>query len=259
MAALSKDTPVTINVGTHADIPMAAEVIYDGSILSYNSSGYAGAFALGERFAGHAMEGKDNSAGAAGDTKIRAARGKYVLKVNNLTGVALTDAVARSAVYAQDSGTLSLTSGQRVGRVIEYLSAGTALVEFDTNAETQVLTESIAFGDFTDNANATGYIDFGSTIPEGSIVQAVQINVTTGFTGDTTAVADVGISGTLEKFASDLNVVAADVVGEVPAVATAYVSSAATPRVTVTGGSDFGSISAGAATVSIIYTDAVRV
>lgn len=258
MAALSKDTPVTSNVGVHSDLAMAAEVIYDGSILSYNSSGYAGAFALGERFAGHAVEGKDNSSGSAGDLKIRALRGTYILKCT-LTGVALTDAVARSAVYAQDSGTLSLTSGQRIGRVIEYLSSNTALVEFDTEAETQVLTESIAYGDFTDNGNTTGYIDFSTAIPEGSIVTGVQINVTTGFTGDTTAVADVGVSGTLEKFASDLNVLAADTVGEVPAVATAYCSASTTARVTVTGAADFTSISAGAATVSLFYTDALRV
>lgn len=258
MTALAKDTPVTSNVGAHADLSMAAEVIYDGSILSYNSSGYARAFALGERFAGHAVEGVDNSAGSAGDTKVKALRGKYILKVT-LTGVALTDSIARSAVYAQDSGTLSLTSGQRIGTVVEYLSSNTALVEFDTEAETQVLTESIAFGDFTDNGNTTGYIDFATAIPEGSIVQGVQITVTTGFTGDTSAVADVGIAGTLEKFASDLNVLAADTVGEVPAVATAYCAASTTARVTVTGAADFGSISAGAATVSLIYTDAVRV
>ena len=258
MAALTKDTPATVNVGTHADIPMAAEVLYDGSILSYNSSGYAGAFTLGERFAGHAMEGKDNSAGSAGDVRIRAARGRYILKCT-LTGVALTDAVARSAVYAQDSGTLSLTSGQRIGRVIEYLSSGVALVEFDTESQIQVLSESIAFGGFPDNTDATGYIDFATAIPEGSVVEAVQINVTTGFTGDTSASAGVGIAGTLTKFASALNVLSADVVGEKSAIETAYVAAAATPRVTITGAADFTAISAGAAVVSIIYTDAMRV
>jgi hypothetical protein len=176
-----------------------------------------------------------------------------------LSGVAITDASKRSAVYAQDSGTLSLASGQRIGRVVEYLAANSALVEFDTEEEKQVLKASIAFGDFTDNADTTGYVDFSSAIPEGSIVQGVQIDVTTGFTGDTTAVADVGVAGALENFASDLNVLAANVVGEIPGVATGYVAAAGTPRVTVTGAADFTSISAGIATVAIIYTDAAQV
>jgi hypothetical protein len=255
MTALAKDTPTTINVGTHADIPQAVEVIYDGSILSYNSAGYAGAFALGERFAGHAMEGKDNSAGSAGDVKIRAARGRYILKVT-LSGVAITDAAIRASVYAQDSGTLSLSTGLRVGRVVEYLSANTALVEFNTEDDVQVLSESIAFGDFTDNANATGYVDLATTLPEGAIVQGAQVNVTTGFTGDTTAVMDVGIAGTLEKFISDLNVLAADVEGEALLV---YLDAANTVRVTVTGAADFTSIAAGVAVVKMIYTDPLRV
>lgn len=259
MAALTADTPITQNVSSQSDLPVAsAAVIYDGSIVGLNSSGYARAFTLGDQFAGHAVEGRDNTDGSNGTRRIACLRGRYVLKVT-LSGVAITDELARAPVYAQNSGTLDLTEGQRVGRVLQYLSSNTALVEFDTNAETQILSETVAFGDFTDNGNTTGYIDFSSSIPEGSIVHAVQIKVTTGFTGDTTAVADVGIAGTLEKFASDLNVLAADVVGEKSAVETGYCAAAATPRVTVTGGADFGSISAGTMTVRLIYSTSARV
>ena len=118
MAALTKDTPATVNVGTHADIPMAAEVLYDGSILSYNSSGYAGAFTLGERFAGHAMEGKDNSAGSAGDLKIRASQSPWALaqfKASPLSSITMKTEHCRQTRF-QTTTFLACLSAQRLSQ-----------------------------------------------------------------------------------------------------------------------------------------------
>jgi hypothetical protein len=50
------------------------------------------------------------------------------------------------------------------------------------------------------------------------------------------------------------SVLAAGTIGNQPADdSSAFISSAATPRLTVTGGADFGSIAAGATTVTIAY------
>lgn len=258
MAALTADTSITQNVGSEVDREIASATnIYAGSMVGLNSSGYARGFTLGDVFVGHTPEGMDNTDGSNGTKRVACLNGRYRLKVA-LSGVAKADELKQSPVYAQDSGTLSLASGQMVGKVIQYVSSGYALVEFDTAPTQHVYAESIAFGDFTDNGNTTGYIDLSVALPEGSVVQAVQIEVTTGFTGDTTAVADVGVAGTLQAFASSLNVLAADVVGEIPAVATAYCAAASTPRVTVTGAADFTSIAAGVAIVRLAYTTTLR-
>jgi len=127
------------------------------------------------------------------------------------------------------------------------------------NPGMKVLTsQSLAFGDFTDNGDATGYIDFTSgTIPVSAIVLGWEAVVSTGFTGDTTAVIEVGVSGDTDAFSADTaqSVLAAATVGSASLAAESYIGSAATPRVTVTGGADFGSISAGTMVVTVFYME----
>jgi hypothetical protein len=246
-----------LNIGLDADWAMAAVVIDAKDLIGLNSSGYARRFTLGDRFVGIAVDSQDNSAGSAGDKLIRARRGLNRIEVA-VTGSSLANAERRAAVYATDHETIGLTQGQRIGYLEQHLASGKSIVVLDPDNETQVYAETIAFGDFTDNGDTTGYVDLAGTIPEGAIVQGVQIHVATGFTGDTTAVADVGKAGALEIFASDLNVLAADVVGELNGDGV-YVVADTTPRVTVTGGADFGSIAAGSATVRILYTRTLQV
>lgn len=118
------------------------------------------------------------------------------------------------------------------------------------------VSQVLDIGDFTDNGDATGYIDFTSgTIPAGSIVVGWKAVVATGFTGDTTAVVEVGISGDTDAYGEDTaqSVLGAGTVGSAARALEAFVGSAATPRVTVTGGADFGNISAGQMTVTVYY------
>jgi len=118
-----------------------------------------------------------------------------------------------------------------------------------------VISEAIVYSGFTDNGDATGYIDLSTDIPASSVVIGWKVVTSTGFTGDTTAVVSVGDTD-VDRFSSVTtgSVLAAGTVGSQPKDGVnAFCAAATTPRVTVTGGADFGSISAGAATVYIYY------
>jgi len=123
-------------------------------------------------------------------------------------------------------------------------------------ATRKLVSQTLDFGDFTDNGDATGYIDFTTgTIPAASIVVGWKAVVATGFTGDTTAVIEVGKSGDSDAYSADAtqSVLAAATVGSAAKEAMAFVAAATTPRVTVTGAADFGSISSGSMTVTLYY------
>lgn len=264
MGVLVKDTPLQERIGDYADLPILADTeVYQGSVIGIGSTGYARGFVLGDRFAGHTFHGESNAGGSSGDKRVRTRRGTYYLEIN-LANVAISDAENRSPVYVQDSGTYSLKSGQMAGHVVAYRSSGIALVLFDTELKTHVYAQTIAIGDFTDNTDATGYVDLDIDIPAGAIVRGWQADVNTGFTGDTTAVIQVGESGNLDRFSSkvDNSVLAAGVVGAVAPSVTgdpAYCASDTTVRVTVTGGADFGSIAAGELDLKIIFDPLMRI
>ena len=117
------------------------------------------------------------------------------------------------------------------------------------------VSKAFAYDAMTDNTNATGYIDFTTTIPAGALVLGWKAVTTTGFTGDTTATIQVGIAGGVGNFSTVTSgsVVAAGTVGSASVLATSFCAAATTARVTITGGADFTSISAGACTVTIFY------
>lgn len=117
------------------------------------------------------------------------------------------------------------------------------------------VSRTMAFSDFTDNTNATGYCDITTQIPAGALVLGWKAVTTTGFTGDTTAVIQVGIAGGVGNYSTTTNgsVAGAGTVGSASVLATSFCAAATTARVTVTGGADFTSISAGSMTVTVFY------
>lgn len=256
---LSKDTPLPVEVGDIGSIPAAAVRIYDGAAVGANSSGYGRGFVLGDTFRGHAYGGVDNSGGSAGDKNCRIRRGRYCLEVP-LANVSITDAMRGAAVFVNSDNGYSLRIGLMAGRVVRFVRTGYAIVEFDTELQIQCLSETVTRADMTDNTNTTGYKDFAGTIPAGAFVQGVQMDVKTGFTGDTTAVVQVGKSGALAIFTADTaqSVLAAAVKASAAPVATQAIIAATTPRVTVTGGADFTNIAAGEMDVKIFYVNPLR-
>jgi hypothetical protein len=121
----------------------------------------------------------------------------------------------------------------------------------------KITSQSLAFGDFTDNTDTTGYIDITTAqLPAGAIPLGWKAIVSTGFTGDTTAVISVGGTSDLDRFseAVDQSVLAAGTVGGTPPIDGGDgMAAAQTIRVTVTGGADFGAITAGVMVVEVYY------
>lgn len=121
-----------------------------------------------------------------------------------------------------------------------------------------VISQSVAFGDFTDNEDTTGYVDLDDELPAGAVPLAWKAVVSTGFSGDTSAAIQVGVSGDLDRFSAvtDQSVLAAATVGA-SALGNSDsldgIAAAQTVRVTVTGAADFSSISAGVMVVSLYY------
>lgn len=120
----------------------------------------------------------------------------------------------------------------------------------------RVIEEAVAFGNFTDDGGLSGHVDLAVQLPAGAIPLGATYEVATGFTGDGSATVQAGVAGDEDRFASviDQSVFAAATVGHgVAPDAADGIDAAQTLRITVTGGADFTSISAGAMTVRVAY------
>ncbi len=72
MATATADAPLEMMVGNRSDVPIiASDIVYEGSMVGDNGSGYGRPLVAGDPFRGHAYEQCANSAGSAGDKNIR--------------------------------------------------------------------------------------------------------------------------------------------------------------------------------------------
>jgi hypothetical protein len=133
MATLAADSPRVFEIGPDTlenELPViASDIIYDGAAVG--ESGTTGTFrplVSGDNFAGFAYKQADNSAGAAGDVKVKVyQRGQAVLSV---TGVS-ADTQYGDMVYATDDDTFTLTAGGTlVGRFVRWVSSTKCVVSF---------------------------------------------------------------------------------------------------------------------------------
>ena len=234
--------------------------LFQGTFGFYDSTGFVTdntASGL-NKFAGVVIDEADNTGGSAGDLEINLwNRGIFVFD-----GTGFTQADEGETVYALDNFTVSLapgTSGVAVGKVKEFVSATRLRVEIMPasvpSAQLQVLSRTFSFGDMVDDGGTSGHIDLAGLLPVGAHVVGWSADVTVGFTGDTTAIAQVGVAGDLNKFSANTakSVLAVAKVGSHALAVDGVVDVAAAPRVTVTGAADFTSISAGTMTLSLHY------
>lgn len=116
---------------TDNDVPaIASDIIYEGSAVGENGSGYFRPLVAGDPFAGFCLVNCDNSSGAAGGKNIHVrAKGVAVLSVTGVTAV--TD--EGSTVYASDDDTFTLTAGSNsaIGKIIRYISGTKVEVAFE--------------------------------------------------------------------------------------------------------------------------------
>lgn len=131
MATRASDIARNFELGELESYPVIAlDIIYEGSAVGENGSGYARPLVAADPFLGFAQRKVDNSTGAAGAANVTVrTRGKVQLSI---TSIAVT-ANDRPAVYASDDDTFTLTatSNSLIGYVSRWVETGVAIVEFD--------------------------------------------------------------------------------------------------------------------------------
>ena len=106
-------------------IPSGIDIVYRGTLVCLNTAGYlvAGQDTADFRFAGVALEKKDNSAGANGDLSVRVERsGLFRFAAS---GMAITDVGKRA--YISDDQTVTLTPGHVFCGVIALFESATVV------------------------------------------------------------------------------------------------------------------------------------
>jgi len=211
MTTLAKNTPPVFDLGDINDLPViASDIIYQGSAVGDNASGYMRPLVSGDKFRGFCLDEADNADGSAGDINVHIqTKGKIKLSV---TSLAITD-VGRP-VYASDDAAFALTGiGSFVGHIHRYVSAGVGIIKFDANEdETDVIVcfpitlSSLADGDiisgFTPGFNGRiKALDFTTNVPASTASKLSTLNAEIG-TADITG-------GTVE-----LTTAACDTLGE---------------------------------------------
>lgn len=119
----------------------------------------------------------------------------------------------------------------------------------------QLIRETVTRAMFTDGGSAAGTYDLKTQIPQGALVIAAWVQDLTGFTGNTSATLTIGDGSDVDRYNTGTPSVfttANALAMGVPSGALVHIA-AVTPRLTVTGNSDFTAITAGVLTVSILY------
>jgi len=236
--------------------------LFGGTLGYYNATGFIDDNTGNglNKFAGVVRCEVDNSLGSAGDLDVSL----WNKGIFEFDGTGFTQADEGEVVYGLDNFTVSLdpgTSGVAIGTVKEFVSSTRIAIEImpagagGGSKPLEVLSRTFSFGDMSDGGGTSGFIDFLASLPVGAHVMGWSADVTVGFTGDTTAVVQVGVSGDVNKFSANTtkSVLAVAKVGSHALAVDGVVDSAAAPRVTVTGTADFTSISAGTMTMSVYY------
>ena len=130
MTTRSSDIARPFELGETNALPVVTlDIIYEGSAVGDDGSGYARPLTAGDPFRGFCLAKADNSAGAAGAINVRVRkRGMVQLSVS---GAVITD--VGQPVYASDDDTFTFTptSNSFIGFVARYVSSGVVMVEFD--------------------------------------------------------------------------------------------------------------------------------
>ncbi len=131
MTTLAKDSIRDYEIGDLNDLPViAADILYEGSALGDNGSGYIRPLVAEDPFVGFCARKIDNSDGIAGAEKVNLReKGKAVLTVVGVTGVGDVG----ETVYATDDNTFTLNSSgaSSIGRITRWISSTKCVVYFE--------------------------------------------------------------------------------------------------------------------------------
>lgn len=199
---------------------------------------------------------------AANETGVLLVR-NVEAKVTKTSGVAWTEGMR--IYYDPTAGefkTVMAEGGYYAGLATRAAGSSATTGYIDLNAPQpnqypiHSIRQNVVIGDFTDGGGTSGYVDLTTQLPAGALPLGWKAKVNTGFTGDTTAVVQVGVSGDVDRFSAvtDQSVLAAATVGSrANADGADGINAAQTIRVTVTGASDFGLIAAGDMDIEAFY------
>jgi hypothetical protein len=119
-----------------------------------------------------------------------------------------------------------------------------------------VFQQRFTFSEFTDGGSTVGTLALTGTIPAGALVHRSTLFNLTGFTGDTSATIQIGDGSDADRYSTGTpSVFTTAVQLDVGAVSgtAVHVTAVSTVTVTITSGSDWGAVVAGAATLRIYY------
>lgn len=121
----------------------------------------------------------------------------------------------------------------------------------------------VEYSDFSDGSSTSGTLVLNNEIPAGSFVFGTKVTVTTGFTGDTSCVLDIGTSSDADLFSyTDHNIYTAAnnlvegcdaLPGSSYGTGIVPISSDTSITLTATSGSDWGLVEAGKLLVEVFY------
>lgn len=126
MSAITEAKDVRRQPGEVLSYKMAAVKVWEGALVSVNSSGYVtnATDASGDIFVGVADETVDNSGGSAGDKELKVRIGGVV---DVVSGFSAAQTNVTDLVYASDNQTVdlaaNLTNDVLVGRIVEVTSS----------------------------------------------------------------------------------------------------------------------------------------
>lgn len=158
MTALAGDKWLRYNRGDERALGADGSATYDfykGAALTWDTTGYIrpGANTAGFRFAGFSLEKVQvtNTTTADGDTLVKAVR--RGLAIMTFSSIAVTD-IGRPVWLTDDTtGSLTRTNVGPIGKVAEYVSSTTALIEFNADAGgAQFLSVDYGTGAFASNS-----------------------------------------------------------------------------------------------------------
>lgn len=132
MTTLAKNAPRKLAGGEINEHPViASDIIYEGAGVGDNAAGYVRPLVAGDNFRGFAEAKVDNSAGAAGDKRVRVMeKGKLQVAIS---GLVITDVDQPVYMSDDDVFTLVAVGNSYIGTVHRFVSSGIAVVVFNAH------------------------------------------------------------------------------------------------------------------------------
>jgi hypothetical protein len=141
--------------------------------------------------------------------------------------------------------------------VQKFLKAKDDNADDDFICTAGVISQRVAYTDFTDGGGTSGTKDLNGIIPAGAWFERSLVSRLTGFAGDTSATLIIGVTGgDTDRYSTGTPSVFTTATQGVDMGApsgTVWHTAAATPTLLITSGSDWGLVTAGALTVKLFY------